>query len=160
MFYFSSQWSSWITGTTACCTSLASLRYRINSISYHRWRFLWNCEVRIASTVLYGLFTLLDSDSDSKPNGYIVLRRSFHIGSDPDPGLDPDPDPYSDSFPNGYCTHFRDGCLFQGQISIPILLYFNQVIRVWIRTNDKFLNNTVIRVWVWVWIQIRVQQWK
>ena len=45
-----------------------------------------------------GLFTLpdLDSDSnsDSKPYGYIVLFRTFHIGSDPDP------DPYSDGFPN------------------------------------------------------------
>ena len=74
----------------------------------------------------YGLFTLPDSDSDSdsnpdfKPDWYIVLCRSFHIGSDPDP------DPYSDSFPNGYCTHFRDGCPFPGQMSAPILLYFNQ----------------------------------
>ena len=53
-----------------------------------------------------GLFTLLDpdSDSDSKPDGYIVLCRSFHIG------LDPDLDPYLDGFPNGYCTHFRDRC--------------------------------------------------
>ena len=38
-----------------------------------------------------GLFTLpdpdsdSDSDSDSKPYGYIVLFRTFHIGSDPDP---------------------------------------------------------------------------
>ena len=58
---------------------------------------------------LNGLFTLLDpdsdSDSDSKPYGYIVLFRTFHIGSDPDL------DPYSDGFPNGYCTHFRDRSL-------------------------------------------------
>ena len=51
-----------------------------------------------------GLFTLpdsdSDSDSDSKPDGYIVLCRSFHIGSDPDP--------YSDGFLNGYFIHFRD----------------------------------------------------
>ena len=56
-----------------------------------------------------GLFTLpdpdSDSDSDSKPYGCIVLFRTFHIGSDPDP------DPYSDGFPNGYCTHFRDRSL-------------------------------------------------
>ena len=46
------------------------------------------------TVVLYlcnGLFTLpdpdldSDSDSDSKPYGYIVLFRTFHIGSDPDP---------------------------------------------------------------------------
>ena len=60
-----------------------------------------------------GLFTLPDSnsnsysDSDSKPDGYIVLCRSFHIGSDPDP------DPCTDRFPNRYCTHFRDRYLSQ-----------------------------------------------
>ena len=57
----------------------------------------------------YGLFTLpdpdSDSDSDSKPYGNIVLFRTFHTGSDPDP------DPYSDGFINGYCTHFRDRSL-------------------------------------------------
>ena len=42
-----------------------------------------------------GSFTLADPDSDSdldsdsKPYGYIVLFRTFHIGSD----LDPDPFP-------------------------------------------------------------------
>ena len=56
-----------------------------------------------------------DSDWDSKPGVYIVLCRSFHIGSNPDP--------YSDGFPNGYCTHFRDRSPSQGQISIPLLLY-------------------------------------
>ena len=71
-----------------------------------------------------GLFTLPDSDSDSKPDGYIVLCRSFDIGSDPDSN------PYSDGFPNSYCIHFRDGSPPQGQISIPILLYFNPGIRV------------------------------
>ena len=43
-----------------------------------------------------------DSDSDSKPDGYIVLCRNIHIGSDPDR------DPCTESFPNRYCTHFRD----------------------------------------------------
>ena len=65
-----------------------------------------------------GLFTLpdpdSDSDSDSKPDGYIVLCRSFHIGSDPDS------DPCTDGFPNRYCTHFRDRYPSQGQISVPI----------------------------------------
>ena len=55
-----------------------------------------------------------DSDSDSKPDGYIVLCRTFSTG------LDLDLDPCMESFPNGYCTHFRDGSLSQGQISIPI----------------------------------------
>ena len=49
---------------------------------------------------------------------------------------------------NGYCTHFRDGCPFQGRMSIPILLYFNQQIQVQIRTNGKFLHSKVIRVQV------------
>ena len=68
----------------------------------------------------YGLFTLpdtgsdSDSDLDSKPDGYIVLCRSFHIGSDPDL------DPCTESFPNHYCTHFRNRYLSQGQMSIPI----------------------------------------
>ena len=90
-----------------------------------------------------GLFTLPDPDSDSdldsdsNANGYIVLCRSFHTGSDSDL------DPYLDGFPNGYCTHFRDRSPSQGQISIPILLYFNQGIRVWIRTSGKFLHSKV-----------------
>ena len=61
-----------------------------------------------------GLFTLPDSDSDSKPYGYIVLCRSFHIGSYPHL------DPCTESFPNCYCTHFRDRYLSWGQISVPI----------------------------------------
>ena len=61
--------------------------------------------VRTLDTRLhYGLFTLPDSDSDldSKPDGYIVLCRNIHIGSDLDP------DPCTESFPNHCCTHFRD----------------------------------------------------
>ena len=65
-----------------------------------------------------------DSDSDFNSNGYIVLCRSFHTGSDSNL------DSYLDGFPNGYCTHFRDRSPSRGQISIPILLYFNQGIRV------------------------------
>ena len=42
----------------------------------------------------------LDSDSDSFPDGYIVLCRTFSTGSDSDP--------CTESFLNGYCTHFRD----------------------------------------------------
>ena len=64
-----------------------------------------------------GLFILQDpdSDSDSKHYGYIVLFRTFHIGSDLDP------DNYLDGgFPNGYCIHFRDKSPSQGQISVPI----------------------------------------
>ena len=62
------------------------------------------------------LFTLPDShsDSDSKPDGYIVLCRNIHIGSDPDP------DPCTESFLNHYCTHFRDRYQSRGQMSIPI----------------------------------------
>ena len=61
--------------------------------------------IRSLKSQSYGLFTLpdSDSDSDSKPDGYIVLCRNFHIGSDPDS------DPCTDGFPNRYCTHFRGG---------------------------------------------------
>ena len=69
-----------------------------------------------------GLFPLSDLDWDSFPDNYIVLCRTFSTGSDSDSCLD--------SFLNGYCTHFRDGSPSQGQISISILLYFNQGIRV------------------------------
>ena len=62
----------------------------------------------------YGSFTLPDSDSDSKPDGYIVLCRNIHIGSDLDP------DPCTESFPNRYCTHFRDRYPSRGQMFIPI----------------------------------------
>ena len=57
----------------------------------------------LSDTRHYGLFTLPDSesDSDSKPKGYIVLGRNFHIGSDLDP------DPYSDLHPN--VTTFKPG---------------------------------------------------
>ena len=34
------------------------------------------------------------------------------------------------SFPNGYCTHFRDGSLSQGQISVPIPY-------IWIRGSES-----------------------
>ena len=103
------------------------------------------------------LFTLPDSDSDSdseldsKPNGYIALCRSFHINSDPDL------DPYSDGFPNDYCSHFGDRCSSQGQMSISILLYFKQGIRVRIRTSGKILHSIGIRVGIRV--RIRLGQW-
>ena len=71
-----------------------------------------------------GLGFELGLDMDSKPDGHIVLCRSFHNG------LDPDLDNYSDGFLNSYCTHFKDGSPFYGQISVPILLHFNQGIRV------------------------------
>ena len=43
-----------------------------------------------------------DSDLDSRPDGYIVLCRTFSTGSDLDL------DPCKESFLNSYCTHFRD----------------------------------------------------
>ena len=52
-----------------------------------------------------GLFppTETEMETDSFPNGYIVLCRTFSTGSDPDT------DPCMETFPDGYCTHFRDG---------------------------------------------------
>ena len=82
--------------------------------------FLRSIDDRIKVHLYYGLFTLpdsdsnSDSDSDSKPDGYILLCRNIHIGSDPDL------DPCTDSFPNRYFTHFRDRYLSRGQMSIPI----------------------------------------
>ena len=43
----------------------------------------------------------------------------------------------TETFPDGYCTHFRDGSLSQGQISVPILLYFNKGIGIHLRTSGK-----------------------
>ena len=63
------------------------------------------------------LFTLADPNSDSdldldsKPYCYIVLFRTFQIGSDSDP------DPYSDGFPNGYCAHFTTYISIRGSES-------------------------------------------
>ena len=71
----------------------------------------------------------MDSDSDSKPDGYIVPCRTFSTGSDSDPCME--------SFPNSYCTHFRDGSPSQGQISVPIPYILNLEIRVRIRTSGK-----------------------
>ena len=66
--------------------------------------------------MINGLFTLpnSDSDSDSKPDGYIVLCWNIHIGSDPDL------DSCTESFLNCYCTHFSDRYLSRGQMSVPI----------------------------------------
>ena len=42
-------------------------------------------------------------ETDSKPNGYIELCRSFSTDSYPET------DPCMETLPDGYCTHFRDG---------------------------------------------------
>ena len=47
--------------------------------------------------------TEMEMETDSKPDGYIVLCRSFSTNSDPDT------DPCTEPNPDGYCTHFRDG---------------------------------------------------
>ena len=102
----------------------------------------------------YSSFTLPDSDldsgsdSDSKPDGYIVLCRNIHIGSDPDP--------CTESFPNCYCTHFRERYIsIPGTDVCPYSIHFNQGIRVQIRTNVKFLHSTGIRVRVGIRVRIR-----
>ena len=84
----------------------------------------------------YGLFTLpdLDSDLDSKPHGYIVLFRTFHIGSD----LDPDPYSEWDGFPNGYCIHFRDRSLSKGKIYVPTTYNVNKPLRAFHSKLKKF----------------------
>ena len=73
---------------------------------------LW-CVVFISITfvtrfinVSNGLFppteTETEMETDSKPDGYIVLCRTFSTDSDLDT------DPCMETFPDGYCTHFRD----------------------------------------------------
>ena len=85
-----------------------------------------------------GLFTLPDPDSDSKPDGYIVLCRSFHIGSD----LDPDPTQMVSQMITvpilGTDLHPKDRCLSQ--------FYYISIRGVQIRTNGIFLHSTVIQV--------------
>ena len=81
----------------------------------------------LSSLTSDGLFPLPDLDSDSDS---IVLCRTFFTGSDSDS------DPCSDGFPNGYRM---------GQMSVPVLLYFSQGIRVRIQTSRKILLSTGIR---------------
>ena len=68
----------------------------------------------------YGLFppteTEMETDSqtDSKPDRYIVLCTTFSTGTEMETETE------TETFPDGYCTHFKDGSPSQGQISIPI----------------------------------------
>ena len=73
----------------------------------------------------------MDPCTESFPDRYIVLCRTFPTGTETDT------DPCTETFPDGYCTHFRDGSLSQGQISVPILLYFNEGIGICLCTSGK-----------------------
>ena len=81
----------------------------------------------------YGLFPPTETETDpcteSFPDRYIVLCRTFSTGMETEMG--------TETFPNHYCTHFRDRSPSQGQISIPILLYFNKGIGICLRTSGK-----------------------
>ena len=90
------------------------LKICVDNSQFERQSFLIYTSSVTTSIQAIGLFPLpdSDSDSDSKPNGYIVLYRSFSSAQTRIPIQIP--------FLNGYCTHFRDGSLSQGQISIPI----------------------------------------
>ena len=72
---------------------------------------LWG---HMGTFTVFGLFTL--PDPDSTPYGYIVLFRSFHIGSDPDP--------YSDGFPNGLLYPFLGMDLRPSDRSLSLLHTF------------------------------------
>ena len=56
----------------------------------------------------------------SFPDRYIVLCRTFSTC------MEMETETETETFPDGYCTHFRDRSPSQGQISVPILLYFNK----------------------------------
>ena len=58
----------------------------------------------------------------------------------------------TETFPDGYCTHFRDRSPPKGQISVPILLYFNKGIGI----QWKNLLSTINRVE----IRLRLRWWK
>ena len=73
----------------------------------------------------YGLFPPMETETEtdpcteSFPDHYIVLCRTFSTGTEM--GTETE----METFPDHYCTHFTDGSTSQEQISIPILLYFN-----------------------------------
>ena len=71
----------------------------------------------------------MDPCMESFPDRYIVLCRTFSTGTETEME--------TETFPDGYCTHFRDRSLSQGQISVPILLYFNKGIGIHLHTSGK-----------------------
>ena len=83
----------------------------------------------------YGLFppmemeTETDPCTDSFPDRYIVLCRTFSTGTEMETE--------TETFPDGYCTHFRDGSPSLEQISVPVLLYFNKGIGIRLHTSGK-----------------------
>ena len=91
--------------------------------------------VQICTPPFHGLFpptemeTETDPCTESFPDRYIVLCRTFSTGTETEME--------TETFPDSYCTHFRDRSLSQGQISIPILLYFNKGIGIHLSTSGK-----------------------
>ena len=77
--------------------------------------FSWQCHPN-------GLFppteteTETDPCTESFPDRYIVLCRTFSTGTEMETEME------TEIFPDGYCTHFRDGSPSQGHISVPVLL--------------------------------------
>ena len=81
--------------------------------------------------LFYGLFPPTETETDpcteSFPDRYIVLCRTFSTGTEIE----------TETFPDSYCTHFRDRSPSQGQISVAILLYFNKGIGIRLQTSGK-----------------------
>ena len=74
-----------------------------------------------------------DPCTESFPDHYIVLCRTFSTGTE----MEMETETEMETFPDGYCTHFRDRSPSQGQICVPILLYFNKGIEICLHTSGK-----------------------
>ena len=68
-------------------------------------------EIRIKTLLLMAYFHC--QTKIRIPNPMATYYCAEHVSTDSNPHI-------RIPFPNGYCTHFRDGSLSQGQISIPI----------------------------------------
>ena len=77
--------------------------------------------------------TEMDPCTETFPDHYIVLWRTFSTGME----MEKETETETETFPDGYCTHFRDRSPSQGQISVPILLYFNKGIGIRLCTSGK-----------------------
>ena len=77
----------------------------------------------------------MDPCMESFPDHYIVLCRIFSTGMETETEIEMETE--METFPDHYCTHFMEGSSSQGQVSVPILLYFNMGIGIHLHTSGK-----------------------